>query len=91
MLDVRWLDNAIGCARLAIVVPRHGFTAVRRNTLKRRLRELARVHLFPAPCSCDVLIRARRDAYVASFDQLRTDVFEVAAALTSISRTAPSS
>jgi ribonuclease P protein component len=90
VLDVRWLDNAIGYARLAIVVPRHGFTAVRRNTLKRRLRELARVHLLPAQCSCDVLIRARRDAYAASFAQLRTDVSDVAAALPSSSRVAPS-
>jgi len=73
------------------VVPRYGFTAVRRNTLKRRLRELARVHLLAAPCSCDVLIRARRDAYAASFDQLRTDVSDVAAALPSGSRAGQSS
>lgn len=90
MLDVRWLDNAIGHPRLALVVPRFGFTAVRRNTLKRRLRELARVHLFPMPLSCDVLIRARRDAYAVSFDQLRADVTDVVAALPSGSRVAPS-
>jgi ribonuclease P protein component len=60
--------------RVAIVVPKWGFTAVRRNKLKRRLRELARAHMFDVASSSDVVLRARREAYDASFDHLRDDV-----------------
>lgn len=64
--------------RAAFVVPRHGRTIVERNRLKRRLREivrrgwLSRAHREgPA---LDVVVRARRDAYGASFEQLRHDL-----------------
>jgi ribonuclease P protein component len=60
--------------RVAIVVPKFGFSAVRRNKLKRQLRELARTHLLRARCSCDLIVRARRDAYDVAFDRLRDDV-----------------
>ena len=78
LLDVRRLDSSAGHVRVAIVVPKHGFTAVRRNKLKRQLRELARQTLLPRSVSCDVLLRARREAYGASFDVLRDDVANVA-------------
>jgi ribonuclease P protein component len=81
LLDVRRLDSTAGHVRVAIVVPRYGFTAVRRNKLKRQLRELARHTLFQRPASCDVLLRARREAYGASFDTLRSDVADVASRL----------
>jgi ribonuclease P protein component len=63
------------------VVPKLGFTVVRRNKLKRRLRELARQNLLTKAGSCDVLMRARRDAYDASFERLREDIDHVAAQL----------
>jgi ribonuclease P protein component len=81
LLDVRRLDSAAGGVRVAIVVPKYGYTAVRRNKLKRQLRELARQTLLPRPVSCDVLLRARREAYAASFDVLRGDVDDVATRL----------
>jgi len=81
LLDVRRLDSAAGRVRVAIVVPKYGHTAVRRNKLKRQLRELARQTLLPRPMSCDVLLRARREAYAASFDVLRGDVADLAARL----------
>lgn len=65
--------------RVAIVVPKFGFAAVRRNTLKRRLRELARAQVLPQSASCDLFVRARREAYDASFDQLREEIGHVAA------------
>lgn len=64
------------------MVPKYGFSAVRRNKLKRRLRELARQRLLPLPLSCDVLVRARRDAYAASFTQLGDEIEQLAAQLT---------
>ena len=63
---------------MAVLVPRLGFTAVRRNKLKRRLRELARVHLLARPCSCDVMLRARRETYEAPFANLREEVEQIA-------------
>jgi ribonuclease P protein component len=81
LLDVKRLESALGHVRIAIVVPKYGFTAVRRNKLKRRLRELARQRMLSMPCSCDLLVRARTDAYAASFAALRDDVDAIAAQL----------
>lgn len=68
--------------RVAIVVPKWGFTAVRRNLLKRRLRELSRALLFDKQSSRDVVLRARREAYDATFTDLRADVEKLSASLT---------
>ena len=67
--------------RVAIVVPKWGHTAVSRNKLKRRLRELARDHLMARDTSRDVVLRARREAYDASFSDLREDIERVAGAV----------
>jgi ribonuclease P protein component len=68
--------------RVAIVVPKWGFTAVRRNLLKRRLRELSRALLWGRDSSGDVVLRARREAYDADFTELRADVERLSASLT---------
>jgi ribonuclease P protein component len=47
---------------------------VARNRLKRRLRELSRVHLLPADFSADVVLRIRPEAYGATFDELAADI-----------------
>lgn len=79
-LDVRVLASPLGFSRIGIVVPRHHQSAVDRNRLKRRLKELARVELLPLlrggalPIATDVAIRARREAYGAGFDALRADI-----------------
>ena len=83
LLDVKRLDNSAGFLRVAIVVPKLTFTAVRRNKLKRRLRELTRRQLWPLPLSSDVVVRAKREAYDATFDRLRDDVDQLATALAS--------
>lgn len=83
LLDVKQAPSLSGVVRVAIVVPKLRFTAVRRNQLKRRLRELAREHLWPLPASVDVIVRARPTAYDASFDRLRDDVSQLARALRS--------
>ena len=81
LLDVRQLPGTTSFMRVAIVVPKLGFTAVRRNKLKRRLRELTRSHLWPLALSSDIVLRTKRDAYDASFDQLRDDIVRVGTAL----------
>ena len=68
--------------RVAIVVPKWDQTAVRRNQLKRRLRELSGALLFDRASSRDVLLRVRREAYSASFADLRDDVQRISASLT---------
>jgi ribonuclease P protein component len=68
--------------RVAIVVPKWGYTAVRRNLLKRRLRELSRALLQEKPSSRDIVLRARREAYDATFTDLKTDVEKLSASLT---------
>jgi ribonuclease P protein component len=47
---------------------------VERNRVKRRLTELVRRELLARLGRTDVLIRARKEAYEATFDELREDV-----------------
>lgn len=58
----------------------HG-AAVRRNRLKRRLREIGRVYILPVldaeASQVDLLVRARPEAYTADFDALRDELLEV--------------
>jgi ribonuclease P protein component len=65
-------------ARWGVVVPKHRHDIVERNQVKRRLREIGRTLVLPAlgnsGRTLDVLIRARPEAYDASFDQLRGEL-----------------
>jgi ribonuclease P protein component len=80
-LDVRAIASLFEFSRIGIIVPRHQHSAVDRNRLKRRLRELARTVLLPAlrdrPAT-DLAIRARREAYSAEFAGLREDIVAIA-------------
>ncbi|HEX8452350.1 MAG TPA: ribonuclease P protein component [Longimicrobium sp.] len=64
--------------RLGVVVPKHKHTIVERNLVRRRLREIGRTVVLPAlrnsGAAFDVLVRARPDAYGASFAQLRDEL-----------------
>lgn len=60
--------------RVGLIVPKHRQTAVARNRLKRRLRELARTQLLPTDLPTDVVVRARPEAYRAAFDALAADI-----------------
>jgi ribonuclease P protein component len=62
--------------RIGIIVPRHGRSAVERNSLKRRLREIVRVHLLPTLPAMDLVIRSRPTAYEVSFASLAREVDE---------------
>jgi ribonuclease P protein component len=62
--------------RVGIVVPKRGRRAVDRNRLKRRLRELTRLCLLPNGLRIDFVIRARSEAYGASFVNLRRDLLQ---------------
>jgi ribonuclease P protein component len=64
-----------------LIVPRHRQSAVARNRLKRRLRELSRTRILPLDLRADIVIRARAEAYGASFAELASDIERVIAQL----------
>ena len=77
-LDVFFAASPVARPRLGVLVPKHRHEIVERNCLKRRLRELGRTRVLPALRSAgrsmDVLVRARAEAYDASFAELRDEL-----------------
>lgn len=73
-LDITWYPNDTGHPRIGIVVARYGGTAVRRNRLRRQLREIARRRILPRLAAVDVVIKSRAAAYEADFDILGQDL-----------------
>ena len=58
-----------------VIVPRHGETAVRRNQLRRRIREIGRRCILPVlAMPVDVGVRARAAAYDATFEVLKGEM-----------------
>lgn len=52
-------------------MPRYGHTAVDRNRVKRRLREIVRIDVLPSLQAKDIVFRALPSAYRADFAALR--------------------
>lgn len=77
-LDVFFAASPASRSRLGVLVPKHRHEVVERNLLKRRLRELGRMRILPAlrdaGRSMDVMVRARPEAYDASFAELRDEL-----------------
>lgn len=88
-LELRAAASLHALPRVGIVVPKYKHSAVERNRLKRRLRELARLELLPVlatlPQPLDVLIRAAPSAYHRAVDGLQR---ELGAALRDLRRLA---
>lgn len=86
-LDVFFASSPVSHSRLGLVVPKHRHVIVERNRLKRRLREVGRRQLLPrlaeAGLAADILIRARPEAYEATFQELQEQVVELAETLCS--------
>ena len=68
-------------------MPKHKHEIVERNLVKRRLREIGRAEILPrldgAGRALDLMVRARPEAYDASFQALREELAEVVEALCS--------
>jgi ribonuclease P protein component len=76
-LDLFTRPSPVACSRLAVIVPRFRQTAVRRNLLRRRIREIGRRQVLPVlTAATDVAVRARPSAYDASFETLRRELVE---------------
>lgn len=63
--------------RVGLIVPRHRHSAVDRNRLKRRLRELIRLRLLPDLPPVALVVRASPAAYGATFEQLAVQMERV--------------
>ena len=63
-------------------MPRHQSSAVARNRLRRRLREVLRREVLRRLPAIDLVIRAKRSAYAATFAALRTELTAVVETLT---------
>ena len=86
-LDVFFLSSGGTLPRLGVVVPKHRHRVVDRNKVKRRLRDIGRRELLPrmreaGQCG-DLLVRARKEVYGASYQQLRRELIEIAEELCS--------
>lgn len=70
--------SPVSYPRIGVVVPRYKHPVVARNRLKRRLREILRTEVLPRLGAAeqwrDVLVRARREAYRATFAELRAEL-----------------
>ena len=79
-LDVFDSASPYAYSRVVAVVPKHRHSAVERNVVKRRLREVLRTVVLPGldrrGLGVDVLVRARREAYDASFAALVEELSE---------------
>ena len=80
-LDLAWRPGTRDRARAAIVVPRYQFTAVARNRLRRRLREILRRGVLATLPPIDFVVRAKRAAYGAPFAVLRAELADAGARL----------
>lgn len=79
-MDVRATASLLAFARVGFVVPRYKHSAVDRNRLKRRLRELVRLHMLQsleALPPLDVVIRVFPVAYDRPMETLRTELQSV--------------
>ena len=73
-LNISWLPNGLKHPRLGVVVPRFGNSAVARNKLRRRLREITRRRLLPSLGPIDLVINSRAAAYRATFRDLAAEL-----------------
>jgi ribonuclease P protein component len=69
-----WMENSTGQPRMGLIVPKFQSSAVARNRLRRRLREIWRREVQERQPPWDLVIKTRREAYSASFDALQAQV-----------------
>ncbi len=73
-IEVRYIASLLRHPRAGLIVPKYSHSAVDRNRVKRRLREIVRQHALPVLGAVDVVIRALPSAYRAEFSALQEQV-----------------
>ena len=75
MFAVRALPNSVGRPRLGLSVSRKVGVAVKRNAVRRRLREIFRSAAPGVPAHLDLVVSVRAAAADADFDELSQEIF----------------
>jgi ribonuclease P protein component len=73
-IELRVAASPLSFARVGFIVPKHGQNSVKRNRLKRRLRELVRVSVLPGLTPGDLVLRTLPSAYAQSWTVLSREV-----------------
>lgn len=73
-LELRIVASLLHHPRIGFIVPKHGRSIVERNQLKRRLREIVRLNILKRIDSVDMIVRARPEAYSATFASLEREL-----------------
>jgi ribonuclease P protein component len=76
-LEVRVLASPLPHPRVGFVVPKHKQSAVSRNRLKRRLREIVRTRLLRQLPPVDLVVRSKPSAYDVSYEVLERDLLRL--------------
>ncbi len=79
--------------RVGMIVPKHRHSAVERNRLKRRLRELLRLEVLPVlqslPVPLDIVVRVSPLAYTRSYAELAGELHDAGRRLSRMTFVAP--
>jgi ribonuclease P protein component len=62
---------------VGIVVPKYGRSAVKRNRIKRQLREIIRTSILAVLPPVDVVIKTYPDAYTAPFSTIVEELLQI--------------
>ena len=73
MFSVHALPNSVGRPRLGLSVSRKVGVAVKRNAVRRRLREIFRSVAPGVPAGLDLVVSVRAAAVDADFDELNQE------------------
>lgn len=73
LFSVHVLPNALGRARLGLSVSKRVGTAVKRNRIRRRLKEIFHSAAKDLPGDLDLVISVRPASAEASFEELNTE------------------
>ena len=80
---MRTRSPTVPIARVGLIVPRLGKTAVERNRVKRWLREAIRLDFLPDARPIEMVVRTSESAYDLSFASIRREVQRLAELLRS--------
>jgi ribonuclease P protein component len=79
-LEVRAIASLHALPRVGFIVPKHRHSAVERNPLKRRLRELLRLEVLPMlqtlPVPLDIVVRVSPQGYTRTYAQLAGELLD---------------
>ena len=76
-LKVVFNQNKLGITRLGITVSKKTGNAVKRNKVKRLIREVFRLHKNDFPCGYDIVISAKKNAGSLDFRKIKEELSEL--------------